>query len=204
MPRITGIPEHDATRDTARTGGIVSISRKASNRSDEGKVYSITGILLPPAKRKNFQSSSRYFQIRELGLSGDWELAHLWPPRFGDEAAAGIMAAPKEMNQTFQNHCVEPWIQDLMSAVRHGFIEITASAASWDNAFLMAKGNPDYSRTEIMKWVRYDVTDCPTGTLGPTGEPLLGTSIKMQLSPPAPGEMPRVVKLEGDTLLSWN
>ena len=82
-------------------------------------------------------------------------------------------------------------------------MEITASAACCSNAFLSSKGNPDYSKTEIMKWVRYGVTDCPTGTTSPAGGPLLGTSIMMQLEPPTPGNIPKVIRIENDTLMSW-
>lgn len=203
MPMIEGIPENDATRDTANTGGIKSVVRRPGAKADEGYIYAITGILLPPTKRRNFQGKSRYFQIGEIGLSDDWELAHLWPPRFGDEAAAGIMAAPKELNQVFQNHKVEPWLQDLRVCCGPGPIEITASAASWSNKFLMSKGNPDYGKTEILKWVSYDVTNCPTGTISPAGGPLLGSSITLQLKPPMPGCLPTVFSIKADTLMNF-
>lgn len=205
MVMITGIEDHDGARDTARTGGIKSIKRERSLKIDEGFVYPIQGVLLPSLKkRRSFQGRTRYFQISETGLSSDWELAHLWPPRFGDEAAAGIMAALKEMNQDFQNHRVEPWLQRLRSFYPGVEIEITASAACWKNEFLKSKGNPDYSKTEILKWVSYEISKCPTRTLSPIGEPLLGTSIKMQLEFPLPGYLPKISKIGADTLMSWN
>ena len=72
MATVIGIPLHDATRDTAKTGSIKSIVRKPSTGSDEGYIYIIKGILLPSIERKNFQGKSRYFQISEIGLSDDW------------------------------------------------------------------------------------------------------------------------------------
>lgn len=205
MPMIIGIPEHDATRDTAGTGGIRAIARKRSGHADEGWIYTIRGVLRPPIKRRNFQGKSRYFQVGEIkALQGHWELAHLWPPRFGDEAAAGIMAAPAEMNQAFQNHGIEPWLQQLRKGTG-GLVEITARAACWDAGWLRKVCGFDDSigRTEVMKWVEYSVSDCPTGTQSPIGGPLLGTSVKMQLEPPRPGVMPKVVHIEGGTLLNW-
>ena len=224
MVMIVGIPNYDATRDTAGTGGIKRVERKRSTKGDEGYIYSITGLLLPSTKRRNYQSSSRYFQIGELDLPSslmpsEWELAHLWPPRFGDESAAGIMAAPKEMNQTFQNHKVEPWLESLRHAT-DGPIHITASAACWCSKFLRNIGNAStvmvntangamakqvgyFDKTEVLKWVRYDVTNCPTGTRSPAGGPLLGTSILMQMDPPRANYLPRVVHTETDTIMSW-
>jgi hypothetical protein len=205
MPNYVGISSADATRDTAGTGGITHVERRDSTKSDEGKVYIIKGHLLPPmSKRKNFQGSSRYFQRGELGLSDDWELAHLWPPRFGDESAAGILWAPKQMNQDFQNHGVEPWLQRLRISNPGASIEITAMAASWCPKFLTSKGNPDYKGAEFMKWVSYEISNCPTGTPSPAGGgPLLGSSILMQMEPMVPGQLPKVAHVEGDTLLSW-
>lgn len=205
MPTIIGISPADATRDTAGTGGISYIERRASPKPDEYREYVIKGRLLPPIKRKNFQGKSRYFQRGELGLSDAWELAHLWPPRFGDESAAGILWAPQEMNQTFQNHAVEPWLQGLRTQFAGAAIEVTATAASWCPDFLASKGNPDFKGAEFMKWVCYEVSDCPTGTQSPAGGgPLLGSSIYLQMEPIVPGHLPKVVRVEGDTLLNWN
>ena len=206
MAIIKGFGPADSTADTAGTGGITYIERRASNKNDERNIYVIKGHLLPPmSKRKNFQGKSRYFQRGELGLSDDWELAHLWPPRFGDEAAAGIMWAPQEMNQDFQNHKVEPWLQGLRSSSHSAAIEITAIAASWCPKFLAAKGNPDYKGAEFLKWVCYEVSNCPTGTPSPAGGgPLLGSSIHLPQEPLQPGHVPNVVNVEVGTLLNWN
>lgn len=204
MPRIIGIPLADSTRDTANTGGITYIKRHESTISDERYEYIITGNLLPPmTRRKNFQGSGRYFQRQELGLSEEWELAHLWPPRFGDEAAAGIMWATQEMNQQMQNHCVEPWLQSLRRLYPGAQIEITATAASWCPNYLRSRGNPDYKGAEFLKRVSYEVTNCPRGTQGPAGGPLLGTSISMQMKPLSPGILPDKVHIQADHLLSW-
>lgn len=203
-PDITGIPDHDGTIDTAKKGGIRSIKRFRSLAKDEAYIYIIRGVLLPPMKkRKNFQNSTRYFQIGEIGLSDDWELAHLWPPRFGDESAAGIMAAPKELNQSYQNHKVERWIQSLRTKYVGGPIEVIAAAACWDNHFLMSKGNPDYGKTEILKWVSYTISDGPKGATTPAGTPLLNTSVTLELKPPTPGVLPTVIPHGTASPLHW-
>ena len=192
MVMVIGILEHDASRDTAGTGGIKYIARKPSTKGDEGYIYTVSGLILPPIKRKNYQGKSRYFQISELGLDKDWELAHLWPPRFGDESAAGIMAAPRHFNQHAQNHGVERWLQDI-AQVTQGPIRIAAQAANWSNEYLRSLGNPDYGKTEILKWVRYTVVDCPVFTQTPEGLPLNKLSIKIELDAPRPGYMPKII-----------
>jgi hypothetical protein len=43
----------------------------------------------------------------------DYEVAHLWGPGFGDEARDGIMYAPREVNQKWQNHGIESRLREL-------------------------------------------------------------------------------------------
>jgi hypothetical protein len=202
MTLCIGFGANDMRRDTAGTGGISRIERRKGNTVEEGNIYIVVGHLLPATHRRNFQGSSRYFQRSELGLSPAWELAHLWAPRFGDEAAAGIMWAPQELNQTFQNHVVEPWITSLRDAAPPSSVEITAIAVSWNNDLLASQFNwSGYMGAEFLKEVSYEVNRCPSGMLGPhSGVRLLGSSVSMSLNTPRPGILPRVVRLETETL----
>ncbi|MCZ6855811.1 MAG: polymorphic toxin type 4 domain-containing protein [Gammaproteobacteria bacterium] len=204
MTLCIGFDPNDMRRDTANTGGIIRVERRDARGPDEHNTFIVVGRLLPGTHRRNFQGSARYFQRGELGLGLEWELAHLWAPRFGDEAAAGIMWAPKEMNQTFQNHAVEPWITDLRDSAPPRSVEITAVATSWDNDVLASRYNwSGFKGVEFLKQVTYEVSDCPSGMQGPiSGVRLLGSSVSMTLDAPRPGILPRVVKLETETLQS--
>jgi hypothetical protein len=42
-----------------------------------------------------------------------WERDHLWGPRWGDEAAAGIGHSPSDVNQLWQNHGIETELDGL-------------------------------------------------------------------------------------------
>ncbi|WP_445366136.1 polymorphic toxin type 4 domain-containing protein [Microbulbifer sp. ANSA001] len=204
MPVIAGIPEYCKTRDTAGTGGILSIERRISTNCDERYVYTIKGKLLTPlTRRRNYQNSSRYTQINDIGLTDDWELAHLWPPRFGDESAAGIMAAPKELNQKFQNHGVEKWVQQLRLTHANSTIEVTASAACWCNKFLRSKNIPNIGRTEYLKWVKYTISGAPIAAANPADGRLQNTSIMLELTLHQQGGLPRVIVHANDSPLNW-
>jgi hypothetical protein len=202
MTLCIGFGANDMRRDTANTGGITRIERRAGWGPEEGDSYIVVGYLLPATRRRNFQGRARYFQRGELGLDARWELAHLWAPRFGDEAAAGIMWAPTEMNQTFQNHIVEPWITRLRGHAPPRSVEITAVATSWSGDFLSARyGWSGFKGAEFLKRVTYEVSSCPGGMVSPdAGVRLLGSSIAMELDAPRPGVLPRVVILEAETL----
>jgi len=186
----------NAERKTARTGGIISIAKYSSNVESEGHIVEIVGWLKPAlAKRKNFQGRMDYFQRGELGLSEDWELAHLWAPRFGDEAGAGIMWAPIEMNQTYQNHLLESWLDCLRQAAP-GKVKLKAIAISWKGAYLnMYYGWNDQALrgADFLKQVSYQIIDCPVGMTCPKSRvSLLGRKITLELEPPRPGTVPKV------------
>ncbi len=61
-----------------------------------------------------------------------YEKAHLWGHGFGDEARDGIMFAPKEFNQFWQNQGIEDWIRELSEAARSkgGNLVLRAKATS--------------------------------------------------------------------------
>ena len=77
----------------------------------------IEGRLLPGMNRDtapNYNAETLWATLRathpELQL-GDWQAAHLWGPGFGDEAAAGMMLAPNDVNQIWQNQKVESFLR---------------------------------------------------------------------------------------------
>jgi hypothetical protein len=121
----------------AGRGGIETITGRMSKEGErvitiEGRVLS--GIENRTLNAPNFNKSTSLFSAKELGLSAnDWEWAHLWGPGFGDEAAAGLMLAPKEVNQVFQNRGIEGYIRDIAEKARAvgAEVRVKASATSW-------------------------------------------------------------------------
>src|SRR4051794_10333839 len=99
-------------RTTAGTGGIRRITGR--HMADGSQMIEILGDLLPPitprAAAPNY--NRRLPAGRAIGLP-DYEIAHLWGPGFGDEAWDGMMYAPREVNQEWQNQQVERLLRDL-------------------------------------------------------------------------------------------
>jgi Bacterial toxin 4 len=118
-PRITG-SLIDADRRTAGTGGIVSIEGRI-NAADGTRSVIIEGELRPPLVRAtapNYNDEAVWATLRDLYPdTAGYQAAHLWGPGFGDEAAAGMMLAPAEVNLVWQNGWAEKWLrEDLQEA----------------------------------------------------------------------------------------
>ena len=159
----------DATnfdRQTAGTGGIKKIS---FGKDPEGRFsVKIKGELQeglyrgkgkPPAgktKAPNYNRSRKLISNKEAGLpAGDWENAHLWGPGFGDEAAAGMMKAPRSVNQWYQNEGIEGWMRDVRKAAPPGSkIEVEATAVAWD---LEKGGWKPKAQADFLKRAEYRV-----------------------------------------------
>ncbi|WP_405649680.1 DUF4157 domain-containing protein [Streptomyces sp. NBC_01386] len=140
------LPEFDWR--IASTGAIRSI--RAHVDRERRLVVVIEGTLGPSLARSsgkarpdqlvapNFNTGSSLFSVRELGQRGlpnpgEWELLHLWGPGFGDEAAAGIMAGPRVVNQQWQSRGIEKYIRELRDAAREeaGSVHLRATGESW-------------------------------------------------------------------------
>jgi hypothetical protein len=169
----------DFDKETAGTGGIKSIEKRA----DADGLYgvAIEGELkdpIPREKAPNYNGSDKLIDPEGPGLNPEeWEKAHLVGPGFGDEAAAGLMNAPKEMNQFYQNRGVEGWMRDLHSAVKAvgGRVTYKAKAVAWD---FPVKGWKPSSGAEFLKIAEYDVVvDIP-------GRPKQPIRIAIETAPP--------------------
>lgn len=144
----TGLMTDQTTREVlgdydlrvAGRGGIEKIHARQTAAGE--RTVTIEGQLLEGMDRKvdapNFNhtsgTSGSLFTASELGLpKGQWEWAHLWGPGFGDEAAAGLMMAPRTVNQFAQNRGVEGYIRELgkMTRERGGTVRVKATAVSW-------------------------------------------------------------------------
>jgi hypothetical protein len=101
------------------------------------RTVEIEGKLLTPVKDRprnapNYNENQVWKDLRdEMGLKG-YEAAHLWGPGFGDEAAAGMMLAPHDVNQIWQNHGAESFLRGLADQAREvgGQVRVTARATS--------------------------------------------------------------------------
>jgi hypothetical protein len=118
-PHIAG-PLIDADRRTAGTGGIASIEGRI-NAADGSRSVIIEGELRPPLVRAtapNYNDEAVWATLRDLYPdTAGYQAAHLWGPGFGDEAAAGMMLAPSEVNLVWQNGWAEKWLrEDLQDA----------------------------------------------------------------------------------------
>ena len=133
------------TRDTAKTSGIRHIE---GGRLPNGTIgVQITGELKPSIKRSeapNYNKggdsiSSMGPEVNARANGGlsthGYEKAHLWGPGFGDEARDGIMLAPYQVNQIFQNDTMEEALRVMQHQVREQYgdsakVVVTASAVS--------------------------------------------------------------------------
>lgn len=137
----------DLTNFDRRTAGAGGIDRISFLKDPEGRyAVKIEGELQPglyrgegkppPGKIKapDYNRSSKLITNKEAGLGPDWENSHLWGPGFGDEAAAGIMKAPKDVNQWYQGRGAEQWMRDMrdLAAKGGGKVEVEATAIAWD------------------------------------------------------------------------
>ncbi len=123
-PAPTGLPRHPrfigdlhpSDMRTAGTGGIESIERRI-NTVDNSQTVTITGEILPAMDRlraPNYNNEEMWRVLRENHNLPDYQAAHLAGPGFGDEAAAGMMLAPSEVNLVLQNGRAERFLrQDL-------------------------------------------------------------------------------------------
>jgi hypothetical protein len=172
---------------TAGTGGIDEISFlkdpdgryavKIKGKLKDG-LYRGKGKA-PKGKTKapNYNRSGKFVTNKEAGLNADWENAHLWGPGFGDEAAAGMMKAPKSVNQWYQNEGIEGWARDLRKAADEvgATVDMEATAVAWD-----LHGRPWQPKTQVdfLKTAEYKVTLTPKG-----GKPQTIT-VTIEVDPP--------------------
>jgi hypothetical protein len=133
----------DSDMGVAGRGGVERITARKTKAGE--RVVTVEGRLLEgfgdrakdaPNFNKTSKTGGSLFTAEELGLkSSDWEWAHLWGPGFGDEAAAGLMLAPRSVNQVAQNRGIEGYMRELGKRARAagGDVRVKATATSWGN-----------------------------------------------------------------------
>ena len=109
-PRLIG-QNATPSGDTAGTGGIREI--RANLSADGTLSVEINGDLRQPIPRRTAPNFNRTVPSgNDIGLT-DYEAAHNWGPGFGDEARDGMMYAPRDVNQLFQNQDIESRLREL-------------------------------------------------------------------------------------------
>jgi hypothetical protein len=123
---------------TRRTGGI----ERMSSRLLSGNRLSITieGRILEPMERPAYGYNDMFNDVNPVGRPEGYVAAHLWGPGFGDEAYAGIMYAPVQVNNVLQSsgnvRGIERWIQVAAAEVRAlgGELHVRARADAYPKA----------------------------------------------------------------------
>ena len=175
LPPVTPGPPKSAVGvtdpRTAGTGGIETM-KQITNPFNETETV-ITGRLIAGMDRTtapNYNREALWARLRAehpaLKLT-DWEAAHLWGPGFGDEAAAGMMLAPKEVNQVWQNQKAETFLRELRELAADGGYEVHVRAVARSHPREFAGGAGD----ALMQSVQYDFSvSTPGGAKTPFGQ----------------------------------
>ena len=126
--------------------------------------YSRNRNLTEPIFR--FLQSRGVPNAREIAVqfAEHYEAAHLWGPGLGDEAAAGIMFAPKFVNQELQNRFYEKAIRDLYSEAtnRGGTVSVVARAKAFPPSVVRAANLP--AGIPFLESMTYEITlSLPSG-----------------------------------------
>ena len=168
-PRISAPPAHQYVVDprTAGTGGIRSIDIQLTARN-EAQV-TISGRVLPRLEERG-GLESKLVPPREIeGLTG-YDRAHLWARTLGDEAAEGVMYAPKTANVGMQE------------ALEHQIEEMAKHAAADQHVVVRARAT-SYPRTQgsgaLLHRAEYDIT-----LVNDAGEVIERTGIVMEIPLP--------------------
>lgn len=126
---------------TAGKGGIRRIMAfiKTTPRERGERVVKIEGFILSAiSQRLPFRSLRRASKIK--GLPSDYQRLHLWGPGFGDEAAAGIMYGPRELNLSIQSR-IESTLRDLHTKREKVYLTATATSYKKDPRIRLSNTN---------------------------------------------------------------
>ncbi|MBD2066258.1 hypothetical protein H6F93_01725 [Leptolyngbya sp. FACHB-671] len=172
--RYGDLPPRILTGDTARTGGISRVA--AGELIDEGRAVFVVveGRVFPRLEHgfgrlMEFNRDSRLRRPSSLTVEGtslaDYEYSHLWGPRWGDEARDGIMLAPRQLNQVFQNHGVETTI-DRIAALANalgGTVHVVARARSFPRDRMRSLRGREFLLREVEYEVSVDIPGITNG-----------------------------------------
>jgi hypothetical protein len=150
------------TGQTAGTGGVNGIA--ALRARDGSQRISIEGRVLTAIARRGFERN--LVRGSDIGLS-DYDLLHLWGPRLGDEAAAGIWLGPKQINIGVQAR-VEAQLQGLAAVAnqRGGQLRLRVTGSTHPPASVPA----NLRAHDFVAEIKYQFTVSYPGTAQASGE----------------------------------
>jgi hypothetical protein len=163
--------------ENARTAGRGGIDRITESKLDDGAIQvEMEGRLIePPGRRStwapNYNNEPVWRKWRDWFGFRDWQAAHLWGPGFGDEAAAGIMLAPSEVNQYWQNRAIETILRDLRDTASMTGQEVRLVARATSHP-------PNAGGLRTLKDVSYEFT-----LVGPNGATEVAGQVSFSVEP---------------------
>jgi hypothetical protein len=170
-------PNMNISGDTAGTGGVTGISGLRAR--DGSQSISIDGRVLPSlgTSRQGFETN--LVRGSDLGLS-NYDLLHLWGPRLGDEAAAGIWLGPKTINTGVQAR-VENQLKGLAQGAnsRGGRLTLRVTGATHPPADLPANLRAHDFLAEVKYQFRVEIPGTPPAS----GE------VTIRIGPPPDGRV---------------
>jgi hypothetical protein len=168
-------PNMNITGRTAGTGGVTGIS--GFRARDGSQRISVDGRVLPSIPRQGFEHN--LVRGSDIGLS-NYDLLHLWGPRLGDEAAAGIWLGPKQINIGEQAR-IEAQLQGLATAAvaRGGRLTLRVTGSTHPRTDLP----PNLRAHDFLAEVKYQFrVDIP-------GTPTVSGEVTIRITPPPGGRV---------------
>lgn len=129
---------------TVELGGYVFPFPGGASKFRKGKGNDFS-LELKPAGDKSVGKHRLKRRNPKTGKKESYERCHLWGHGFGDEARDGIMYAPREFNQFWQNKNVEEYIRKLSEQARamKGNLVLRARATSYSPGEITAQAIKD-------------------------------------------------------------
>ena len=146
---------------TAGTGGVTGLS---GFRAQDGSMQiSVEGRVLPSIGRQGYEQG--LVRGSDLGLA-NYDLLHLWGPRLGDEAAAGIWLGPTSINIGVQAR-IEAQLQGLATVAnaQGGRLNLRVTGSTHPRAELPA----NLRAHDFLAEVKYEFTVETPGTPSMSG-----------------------------------
>jgi hypothetical protein len=164
-PIVPVSPNMNISPQTAGTGGITGLS---GFRAQDGSMQiSVQGRVLPSIARQGFEHG--LVRGSDLGLA-NYDLLHLWGPRLGDEAAAGIWLGPTPINIGVQAR-IEAQLEGLAAVAdsQHGSLNLRVTGSTHPRAELPA----NLRAHDFLAEVKYEFTVEIPGTPSMSGRVII-------------------------------
>jgi len=160
------VPESPNMNISGQTAGTAGVTRIFGLRAQDGSIQiSVEGRVLPSIARQGFEDG--LVRGSDLGLA-NYDLLHLWGPRLGDEAAAGIWLGPRTSINIGVQARVEAQLQGLATVANSqgGHLNLRVTGSTHPRAELPA----NLRGHDFLAEVKYEFTVEIPGTPSMNGE----------------------------------